>query len=107
MSSACALVFSAQLGVQTLPTLLSGELFASEVRALCKGFCRAFACACLLGTLKSFPALEGAVGLPGAFLLLAGMLAAAAPVVYMVLPETKVRRGRNGALLCFFFFRVS
>ena len=34
--SACLLVFSVQLGVQTLPLLLSGELFPADVRASCK-----------------------------------------------------------------------
>ena len=34
--SACSLVFSVQLGVQTLPLLLSGELFPADVRASCK-----------------------------------------------------------------------
>jgi hypothetical protein len=34
---ACLLVFAVQLGVQTLPFLLSGELFANDVRAVCKG----------------------------------------------------------------------
>ena len=34
--STCSLVFSVQLGVQTLPFLLSGELFPSDVRATCK-----------------------------------------------------------------------
>ena len=34
--SACILVFSVQLGVQTLPFLLSGELFPTDVRATCK-----------------------------------------------------------------------
>ena len=34
--SICLLVFSVQLGVQTLPLLLSGELFPADVRASCK-----------------------------------------------------------------------
>jgi len=34
--SVCLLVFSVQLGVQTLPLLLSGELFPADVRASCK-----------------------------------------------------------------------
>ncbi len=31
-----AFMFAVQLGVYTLPTLLSGELFPSDVRAFCK-----------------------------------------------------------------------
>ena len=34
--SSCLLVISVQLGVQTLPLLLSGELFPADVRATCK-----------------------------------------------------------------------
>lgn len=40
LASACLLVFAVQLGVQTLPNLLSGELFTADIRALCKGFTR-------------------------------------------------------------------
>ena len=36
LASVCLLVFSVQLGVQTLPLLLSGELFPADVRASCK-----------------------------------------------------------------------
>ena len=34
--SSCLLVISVQLGVQTLPLLLSGEIFPADVRATCK-----------------------------------------------------------------------
>ena len=55
----CLLVFAAQMGVQTLPFLLSGELFASDVRAVCKGLCRGITCALLILSLKLYPALQG------------------------------------------------
>ena len=55
----CLLVFAAQMGVQTLPFLLSGELFASDVRAVCKGLCRGITCALLIVSLKLYPALQG------------------------------------------------
>ena len=48
MVATCLLVFAAQMGVQTLPFLLSGELFASDVRALCKGLCRGVTSALLI-----------------------------------------------------------
>lgn len=89
LSSACAVVFSAQLGVQTLPQLLSGELFPSDVRAPCKGAARAATAALLLAGLKAFPAAEAALGPGGAFAALAAGLAAAAPAVWAALPETK------------------
>ena len=34
--AACLLVLSVQLGVQTLPLILSGEIFPADVRATCK-----------------------------------------------------------------------
>ena len=34
--SACLLVFSASLGVQPMPLLMSSELFPADVRAICK-----------------------------------------------------------------------
>ena len=62
----CLLVFAAQMGVQTLPFLLSGELFASDVRAVCKGLCRGITCAlhqaaCSHGSTSS-PARRAALG---------------------------------------------
>merc|ERR1719483_1236295 len=60
--SICLLVFSVQLGVQTLPLLLSGELFPADVRASCKGLTRAITCIFLIIFL---------------------------PAVYLILPETK------------------
>ena len=92
MFAACLLVFAAQMGVQTLPFLLSGELFASDVRALCKGLCRGVTSALIILGLKLFPALQASPaigGLPGTFLLFAGCMAASVPVVYCTLPETK------------------
>ena len=46
--TACCLVFSVQLGIQTLPQLLSGELFPSDVRAFCKGLTRSATCGFLV-----------------------------------------------------------
>ena len=55
---ACMLVFAVQLGVQTLPLLLSGELFPSDVRPACKSIARSFQCillaVCLLVSKKTF-----------------------------------------------------
>ena len=90
MLATCFLVFAAQMGVQTLPFLLSGELFASDVRAVCKGLCRGITCALLIVSLKLYPALQSsAIGLPGTFYLFAACMAASVPAVYCMLPETK------------------
>ena len=50
--SACTLVFGVQLGVQTLPNLLSGELFPSDVRPTCKSIARSIQCVFLVCCLK-------------------------------------------------------
>ena len=90
MVVACVLVFAAQMGVQTLPFLLSGELFANDVRAVCKGLCRSITCVLLIVGLKLYPVLQSsALGLPGTFLLFAGCISASIPAVYCLLPETK------------------
>ena len=90
LASACALVFAVQLGVQTLPSLLSGELFTADVRPIYKGFARSFTCLLILVCLKTYPALESALnGVDGAFYLFALILASSMPIVYFVLPETK------------------
>ena len=52
--SAGSLVFSVQLGVQTLPLLLSGELFPSDVRPICKGIARCIQCILLVICLKVY-----------------------------------------------------
>jgi hypothetical protein len=71
-----------QLGLQTLPMLLSSELFPSEVRAFCKGVTRSFACIMLVLSLKFFPLIEETLTLYGTFFLFAGILVASLPVVY-------------------------
>merc|ERR1712200_92486 len=63
--AACLLVFSVQLGVQTLPLLLSGELFPTDVRATCKGLTRSWTCILLIISLKLFPVLETELTLHG------------------------------------------
>ena len=87
--TACGLVFSVQLGIQTLPFLLSGELFPSDIRAFCKGLTRSFACVLLIGGLKMFPWLESVLGLHGTFYLFSAVMISCTPVIYCILPETK------------------
>ncbi len=87
--SACMLVFAVQMGVQCLPSLLSGELFPTDARAALKGFTRCFATLLLMVCLKSYPLLEASLNLYGTFYLFAGIIVAAFPLVYLLLPETK------------------
>jgi len=87
--SACLLVFSVQLGVQTLPLLLSGEIFPADVRASCKGLTRAITCTFLVITVKLYPQLEYFLSLYGTFFMFSVFLIIFLPVVYFILPETK------------------
>jgi len=87
--TACLLVFSVQLGIQTLPFLLSGELFPSDIRAFCKGLTRSFACLLLVANLKLYPYLGSHLGIGGTFSMFGGVLLLSVPVVYFILPETK------------------
>ena len=82
-------MFSVQLGIQTLPFLLSGELFPSDIRAFCKGLTRSFACLLLIGSLKMFPSLENAIGIHGTFYCFSAVMLVCTPVIYCILPETK------------------
>jgi len=87
--AACFLVFSVQLGVQTLPLLLSGELFPTDIRATCKGLTRSWTCVLLVVSLKLFPLVETGLTLPGTFLAFALILTLSFPVIFFILPETK------------------
>jgi len=87
--SSCLLVISVQLGVQTLPLLLSGELFPADVRATCKGLTRAVTCILLLLSIKLYPQLENNLQLYGTFFMFGAVLAVLLPISYIILPETK------------------
>ena len=108
--TACCLVFSVQLGIQTLPQLLSGELFPSDVRAFCKGLTRSATCGflvigknyvklnlffnirfyfALFSGLKMYPIFESTLTVPGTFFLFSAMMILCLPIVYCILPETK------------------
>ena len=86
---ACFLVFSVQLGIQTLPLLLSGELFPSDVRAFGKGLARSATCGFMVISLKVYPILSANLGIHGTFLLFSVVLLLSLPIVYCILPETK------------------
>jgi len=86
---ACFLVFSVQLGIQTLPLLLSGELFPSDVRAFGKGLTRSATCGFMVISLKVYPILSANLGVHGTFFLFSVVLLLSLPIVYCILPETK------------------
>ena len=78
-----------QLGIQTLPLLLSGELFPSDVRAFGKGLTRSATCGFMVISLKLYPYCESLFGVQGTFYSFAVLLLLALPLVYWILPETK------------------
>merc|ERR1719244_1300479 len=89
LASVCLLVFSVQLGVQTLPLLLSGELFPADVRASCKSLTRSVICIFLIITIKLNPLLEAQFSMSGTFLIFGVAVLLFSPVVYFTVPETK------------------
>ena len=112
LASAGLLVFGVQLGVQTLPLLLSGELFPSDVRPICKGIARSIQCILLVICLKVFlnmqfcllkymifmhcllfqlyPILQKSTLQEfGTFYFYGSFLLVSLPFVYLLLPETK------------------
>ena len=52
LASSSFLVFSVQLGVQTMPNLLSGVLFPANDRSTLKGITRSIQCILLVTVLK-------------------------------------------------------
>ena len=75
--------------MQTLPTLLSGELYPSDARSSLKGFTRSVTCLLVMIVLYLFPIVEELLQLYGVFYSFACILLLAIPLVYKILPETK------------------
>ena len=85
----CCQVFCLQLGIQTIPYLLSSELFPNDARARCKGLIRAISAVFSFSMLKVFPYLEDTFGLYGSFWGLASILFLLLPIVFICVPEAK------------------
>ena len=82
-------VFCLQLGIQTIPYLLSSELFPNDARARCKGLIRAISAIFSFSMLKVFPYLEDFFGLYGSFWGFASILFLILPIVFICVPEAK------------------
>ena len=80
--STCLLAFSVQIGVQSMPHLLSGELYPGDLRAKGKAMSRAITCILILLTLKFYLPLKNAITDYGVFYLFAGVILASLPLVY-------------------------
>ena len=75
--------------MQTLPSLLSGELYPNDARSAMKGFTRSVTCIFIMLPLYFFPIIEQSLQLYGTFFSFAGALLMALPVIYFILPETR------------------
>ena len=92
--------------MQSLPSLLSSELYPSDVRSTLKGFSRSVTCIFIMLSLNLFPFIEERLDLHGTFFAFAGALLFAFPYVFILLPETKDLRleeiqGQHLFQLCF------
>ena len=75
--------------MQTLPGLLSGELYPSDARSALKGFTRSVSSIFVMFPLYLFPIVKESLQLYGTFFTFAGILLFAFPIIYKILPETK------------------
>ena len=79
--SSCFLAFSVQLGVQSMPHLLSGELYPKDLRAKGKSISRTITCFLFMVTLKLYLPLKNAISDFGVFYLLAGLILVSVPLI--------------------------
>lgn len=82
LASTCLLAFSVQIGVQSMPHLLSGELYPGDLRAKGKAMSRAITCILIFLTLQCYLPLKNAITEYGVFYLYAGVILFSMPLVY-------------------------
>ncbi|CAB3255157.1 unnamed protein product [Arctia plantaginis] len=83
--------FTVAVGMVCLPYVIAGEIFPLEYRSLGGSISIvSIACGYFIVT-KTFPALEGAIGLHGAYTVYAAVLSYNLFVIWALLPETKDR----------------
>ena len=80
--SSCFLAFSVQMGVQTMPHLLSGVLYPKDLRAKGKSISRAITCILIMITLKLYLPLKNAITEYGVFFFFAGVTMMLVPLIY-------------------------
>ena len=76
------LAFSVQIGVQSMPDLLSRELYSGDLRAKGKAISTATTSIWIFLTLKLYSPLKDCIGDYGVFYLFAGVLLCSLPLVY-------------------------
>ena len=89
LTFACTRVFSSQLGLQTIPNIMSGELYSSNVRAIMKGISKSISYALVMVSLTSYPFLSKELGVPGTFQVFTCILLFSLPLSLLYVPETK------------------
>jgi len=80
--SSCMLAFSVQIGIQSMPHLLSGELYPGDIRAKGKSISRAITCVMLLSTLKLYLPMKNVMMDYGVFFMNAGIIILSVPLTY-------------------------
>merc|ERR1712200_51149 len=89
LMSMILLVAAIDLGVQGLAQLMSGEIFPSDIRVICKGIYRAILTVFVLISLKLFPSIIYTISMSATFLMFGVLLAMFLPPLWILLPETK------------------
>jgi len=89
LMSMILLVAAIDLGVQGLAQLMSGEIFPSDIRVICKGIYRAVLTVFVLISLKLFPSIIYTISMSATFLMFGVLLAMFLPPLWILLPETK------------------
>merc|ERR1711970_1015321 len=89
LMSMILLVAAIDLGVQGLAQLMSGEIFPSDIRVICKGIYRAVLTVFVLISLKLFPSIIYTISMSATFLMFGILLAMFLPPLWILLPETK------------------
>lgn len=82
---------SLTVGISSIPFAVSGEIFPLEYRGLGGGISVLALSLNFFISVKSFPVLAHAIGLPITYLLYAGVVVLCLVVIYFTMPETKDR----------------
>ncbi|XP_073958627.1 facilitated trehalose transporter Tret1-like [Choristoneura fumiferana] len=79
------------LGVMLIPMMIIGEIYPLEHRSLCSAVTNCYLVVCMFAILKTFAGMKVSIGLEGAYLVYAVIVALALVVSWFILPETKGR----------------
>ena len=80
--SSCFLAFSVQIGIQSMPHLLSGELYPGDFRAKGKSLSRAITCLFIMLSLKLYLPLKDYLSDCGVFFFYSCIIILSVPPLY-------------------------